>query len=161
MARPGVTYLEVADAASNLQNKGENPTIDSVRRALGTGSNTTISIHLKKWRSENQPEVALLDKTTLPNDIIVTLQSLWDTLLAKANQTNEQLKIEHAQQVDDYQQSSRNKLKNSKRFIALTRSSPAKIKHCKTRLQKHPNLMRRTNKNNNRCPFDFKNNNRD
>ena len=39
MARTGVTYLEVAQAASTIQHQGSNPTIDAVRQVLGTGSN--------------------------------------------------------------------------------------------------------------------------
>ncbi len=104
MARPGITYLEVAQAATTLQQKGESPTIDKVRRALGTGSNTTIAGFLKKWRTEHQPAVSALTKTTLPSELLTQLQSLWDALKDKANERTEQLEREHVQQIDEHQQ---------------------------------------------------------
>ena len=42
MARPGVTYLDVARAATAIKAKGDNPTIDKVREHLGTGSGKVI-----------------------------------------------------------------------------------------------------------------------
>lgn len=103
MARPGITYLEVAQAATTLQQKGESPTIDMVRKALGTGSNTTIATHLRKWRAEHQPAVSALTKTTLPPELLTQLQSLWEALQEKAKEKSETLEREHAQQIDDHQ----------------------------------------------------------
>lgn len=51
MARPGLTYEEVADAASALDAGGQKVTVDAVRAALGgVGSNSTIHRHLQEWR---------------------------------------------------------------------------------------------------------------
>lgn len=50
MARPGITYQEVAAAADSIVAAGENPTIQRVRAALGTGSPNTIHKHLTAWR---------------------------------------------------------------------------------------------------------------
>lgn len=50
MARPGITYQEVSAAAESLVAAGENPTIQRVRAALGTGSPNTIHRHLTAWR---------------------------------------------------------------------------------------------------------------
>lgn len=50
MARPGITYKEVAAAADSIVAAGENPTIQRVRAALGTGSPNTIHRHLTAWR---------------------------------------------------------------------------------------------------------------
>ena len=38
MARPGVTYIEVANAAEVIQGLGQNPTVDRVLSQLGTGA---------------------------------------------------------------------------------------------------------------------------
>ena len=51
MARPGISYQEVAAAADSIVAAGENPTIQRVRDALGTGSPNTIHKHLTAWRN--------------------------------------------------------------------------------------------------------------
>ncbi len=51
MARMGVTYEEVELQAETLVAKGENPTLEKVRRALGDrGSNSTLSKYINEWR---------------------------------------------------------------------------------------------------------------
>lgn len=51
MARPGITYQEVAAAAGGLLAEDKKPTIQGVRAALGnTGSPNTIHRHLTTWR---------------------------------------------------------------------------------------------------------------
>ena len=65
MARSGIRYEEVQDAAETLLGRGLNPTIQRVRELLGTGSNTTISEHLKSW----QQQLAAAPKTVLPPTI--------------------------------------------------------------------------------------------
>ncbi len=54
MARPGITYDEVAAAASQIAASGENPTVERVRAVTKTGSQGTILRHLRQWR-ESQP----------------------------------------------------------------------------------------------------------
>lgn len=52
MARPGLSYEEVATAAEKIVNEGFKPTIQRIRVALGNrGSTTTISRHLKNWKA--------------------------------------------------------------------------------------------------------------
>lgn len=55
MARPGITFDQVAEAATVLTAEGVRATLDAVRERLGTGSMNTIQRHLKAWR-ENQPK---------------------------------------------------------------------------------------------------------
>ncbi|MGE3920797.1 MAG: DNA-binding protein, partial [Gammaproteobacteria bacterium] len=54
MARTGVTYTEVAKVAVELEGQGKNPTIENVRQLLGTGSHTTIRLHLNEWRAQQR-----------------------------------------------------------------------------------------------------------
>ncbi len=50
MARPGVTYEQVAEAADKLDSDGIRPSPTKVREALGnTGSYSTIARFLKDW----------------------------------------------------------------------------------------------------------------
>lgn len=52
MARPGVTYSEVVQAAAELTGQGKNPTIEQVRLIIGNGSNSTLANHLRRWKAE-------------------------------------------------------------------------------------------------------------
>ena len=47
-----MTYEEVVTAANELQQQGINPTVDSVRKKLGRGSNRDITPLLKQWKLE-------------------------------------------------------------------------------------------------------------
>lgn len=51
MAREGITYDQVAQAADTLASEGKEPTIRAVREALGTGSPNTVHKHLTAWRA--------------------------------------------------------------------------------------------------------------
>lgn len=85
MARPGVTYQDVANAAQSLFVEGKNPTIELIRAHLGTGSSTTIAMHLKTWKTK-QAEVNLLDKDNLPSELIASMQGLWARVMDEANE---------------------------------------------------------------------------
>lgn len=53
MPRPGITYQNVAQAAQELLDLGERPTIKNIRARLHTGSPNTIQRHLKQWKATN------------------------------------------------------------------------------------------------------------
>jgi len=50
MARPGITYREVAVACDQIVAASEKPTIKRVTEVLGTGSPNTVLRHLNTWR---------------------------------------------------------------------------------------------------------------
>ena len=52
MARTGIRYQQVVAVAKEIYKKGQNPTVDSVRHILKTGSRTTINGFLRQWREE-------------------------------------------------------------------------------------------------------------
>jgi len=52
MGRPGVTYLDIIKAATQLVEQGQYPSIEAVRHILSTGSNGTINRYLKAWRDK-------------------------------------------------------------------------------------------------------------
>ncbi len=57
-AKKGVTFAQVADAATSLKARGLEPTGYAVRAELGnTGSFTTIQAHLAKWKAESAESV--------------------------------------------------------------------------------------------------------
>ena len=86
MARAGITYSEVAIAAARLSAEGKNPTVDTVREALGgTGSKSTIAPMLKQWKAAHQ-EQALAHDVGLPASLLQAVKALYEHLQQEANQ---------------------------------------------------------------------------
>lgn len=84
MARAGILYSSVAQAAAQLVAAGKNPTVDTVRDALGnTGSKSTIAPMLKRWKTEHQDQV-LPQNTGLPADLLQTVKALYERLQQEA-----------------------------------------------------------------------------
>src|SRR3990172_7054386 len=81
MARIGITYLDVEKAALQLQGQGKLPTVDRVRDLLGTGSKTTITEHLKRWKAEQSD-----GQGKLPHELSALVTGLWERLQAQAEQ---------------------------------------------------------------------------
>ena len=58
MARKGITFDQVANAAAAIKGRGSEPTIHAIRVELGNeGSYSTISQHLSKWRDDSASQV--------------------------------------------------------------------------------------------------------
>lgn len=81
MARPGVTYLDVSNAAQQLVAAGRIPTIESVRIALGTGSNSTLGLHLKTWKSKQDQTQQIATKENIPEELISALKGVWERVM--------------------------------------------------------------------------------
>lgn len=81
MARAGVTYFDIAQAAEAIKGRGEEPTVDRVRAELGTGSKSTIAPLLKRWRAEAGEEV---DTGGLPKDLVDALRGLHERVQQEA-----------------------------------------------------------------------------
>ena len=90
MARPGITYSQVAQAAEALTATGASPTIAAIRESLGgTGSPNTIHKHLSIWKDGNAQPVA---KTAeFPARLI---QALQDELSKATMLAREQVQVE-------------------------------------------------------------------
>ncbi|MCO1335065.1 DNA-binding protein [Microbulbifer sp. OS29] len=91
MARTGVTYLDVFEAAKAIKARGEEPTVDKVRTLLGTGSKSTIAPLLKRWKSETASNT---DVSGLPKDLVEALKGLHQRIQKGANQQIEQVQQE-------------------------------------------------------------------
>ena len=102
MARTGVTYFDIVQAADEVKNRGEEPTVDRVRAELGTGSKSTIGPLLKRWRSETGNSVA--DTGGLPKDLVDALKALHERLQGEADQRIEQANAEHESTIEKLQQ---------------------------------------------------------
>ena len=85
MARLGVTYQDIANAADQILGQGKQPTIELIRNLLGTGSTTTIANHLRKWRAEQDGSSSVAIKENLPQEYVSLMKGLWQRLLADAD----------------------------------------------------------------------------
>ncbi|KQV45115.1 DNA-binding protein [Massilia sp. Root335] len=96
MARAGILYSQVVKAAAALAAAGANPTVDTVRAALGTGSKSTIAPMLKQWKREHQGETAAAG-AGLPADMLEAVKGVYQRLEAGAQEQVEQLRAAHEQ----------------------------------------------------------------
>lgn len=85
MARHGVTYTEVSEAASQLLGQGRHPTIEQVRLLLGTGSSTTIAAHLKIWREAQTSTSLMSTKENIPEELLAMVKGLWERMIVVAD----------------------------------------------------------------------------
>lgn len=85
MARPGVTYIEVATAAERLVSAGQTPTIDRIREVVGGGSKSTLAPLLKRWR-EMQDKGAEGRAVGLPAALVEAVKALYEQVEAGADQ---------------------------------------------------------------------------
>lgn len=97
MARAGILYSDVAKAAAKLIEDGKNPTVDSVRDALGgTGSKSTIAPFLKRWKAEHQGEIVQME-AGLPPALLAAVRGLHQHMEAEFAQQLEQAEQRHAE----------------------------------------------------------------
>ena len=82
MARPGVSYLDVAKTAIKLTEQKIYPTIEEIRKSLGTGSNSTINKHLREWRSKHGNQAEL--EQGLPESLLMAVRGIYDGITETA-----------------------------------------------------------------------------
>ena len=99
MARSGIRYEDVQAAAETLLGRGLNPTIQRVREVLGTGSNTTISEHLKSWQQQlAEAPKAILPPAT-PEAVATAMDAFWKIAVQHAEAAFEEQRATAAQAV--------------------------------------------------------------
>lgn len=99
MARPGVSYHDVAQAAETLRAQGRNPTVDRVLAVLGTGSKSTLAPLLKQWKA--QPGRGTEIAAGLPEAVVSAVKDLHDQLQQRAEHTVAQAREEFQGQAAD------------------------------------------------------------
>jgi hypothetical protein len=102
MARIGITSLDVEKAALQLQGQGKLPTIDRVRELLSTGSKTTITEHLKRWKAKQ-----IDSQGKLPQELSALVIGLWKRLQAQADERISNLQTSYDDEIKALQQSLR------------------------------------------------------
>lgn len=99
MARPGITYSEVARAATQLIEQKVRPSIEAVRRILGTGSNSTISRHLREWIKTQGVQSEL--EQGLPDSLLIAVRGIYDGMREQASSELTTLATEKEQTIRD------------------------------------------------------------
>lgn len=95
MARAGILYSHVAKAAAQMAAAGKNPTVDTVREAMGgTGSKSTIAPMLKQWKAQHEDKVAAAG-AGLPTDLLEAVQGVYERVQEGAKAQVEVLRAEH------------------------------------------------------------------
>ncbi|WP_092485121.1 DNA-binding protein [Candidatus Ichthyocystis hellenicum] len=85
MARYGITYDEVQHAIEIIQESGMHPTIDRVREILGTGSKTTISVLINKWKKNNNNPQRNNICIPLPDELSTSVKKIYESIQASAD----------------------------------------------------------------------------
>jgi len=100
MARPGIHYQAVVKAAEKIEAQDENPTVERIRQALGTGSNSIIAKHLRAWREQVvTPDV---QNSHIPSTLVSTIEGLWEQLQTHAQQAIEKAQSNHQADIETY-----------------------------------------------------------
>lgn len=98
MARSGVTYLDISNAAQQLVASKKALTIENIRIILGTGSNSTLGTHLRNWKATQNQTHQIASKENIPTELIAALKGVWDMVM---NQSIDQIQeIQQAAQQD-------------------------------------------------------------
>jgi chromosome segregation ATPase len=105
MARSGIRYEEVQAAAETLLGRGLNPTIQRVRELLGTGSNTTISEHLKNWQQQLAETPKVILPPAIPEAVAAALDAFWKIAVHHAEAAFDEQRNAAAQAVSQAEQS--------------------------------------------------------
>ena len=123
MARLGVDYETIKLAAVKLLSQGIAPSVQKIREALGTGSNTTIAEHLKVWRDEYAQKTIHHLPANMPKELISTFEVLWQTAMEQAQN---QL-AEYKQAVDNDREMILQRERDAEKFVADIKQKIAEI----------------------------------
>lgn len=119
MSRPGITYMEVAEAAEELISQGKNPTIEQVRHQLGTGSSTTISNHLREWKDRLSGVDVGTIKEKLPQDLMAIVKGLWEKVVDQSQEKIETLEVQTEKKISLLEQELHKYKTNNQRWQQL------------------------------------------
>ncbi len=105
MARPGIRYEQVAEAADRLTAQGTTPTTTLIRVELGgTGSLSTITGHLRTWQDQRHPKIEAAMATEVPEGVQRVLKQLWPALQMEGNALIEAVKEDAEERIQESRQ---------------------------------------------------------
>ena len=119
MARTGVTYTEVANAAVQLVGQNRVPTVEQVRLILGTGSSTTIANHLKQWKANQTLTQQISIKENLPPELISLMKGLWERVVNHSEEQMAKVESGYHESIAELQEAVEKYKKNNQRWQKL------------------------------------------
>jgi hypothetical protein len=119
MARTGVSYTEVAEAAVELVGQGRNPTVEQVRLLLGTGSSTTIAKYLRQWRGNQESTQSISIKENLPQEFVTLMKGLWERVVMHSEEQIASVESGYQQTIIELQQENEKYKTNNQRWQKL------------------------------------------
>lgn len=126
MARNGIQYSDVQQAIDALLARGDTPSVQRIREVLGTGSFTTISDHLRVWRSEREQNRDVPPPKGVPEAVVTLASELWREAQDVANQALLHYREDANRQVEDAQ-----------RFAAEAKQQAANAEQRESALAEH------------------------
>jgi chromosome segregation ATPase len=116
MARTGVSYNEVAEAATQLMGQGRNPTVEQVRILLGTGSSTTIGNHLRHWKTHQDTVHLVSAKESIPSELVAVMKGLWEQVVNHSQKQMTVIESGYQQTILELEQEVEKYKKNNQRW---------------------------------------------
>ena len=101
MARHGISYQQVAKAAAELVELGKTPTHEHIRQLMGTGSNNTISKHLRQWKANQNINSLTAVKENVPVELTLVIKNLWERIVEQAEEKLLEIEKNYTQQISD------------------------------------------------------------
>jgi hypothetical protein len=117
MARTGIEYQDVAEAAQELLRENLPLTIEQVRLRLGTGSFSTVSKYLNQFKDLLQPHSSAADN--LPPELISFTKGLWSNLVQQVDLKVERLTKQHTETLYALNQELEKYKENNRRWQLL------------------------------------------
>jgi hypothetical protein len=119
MARPGITYQDVAMAAFELKGQRKSVTIENVRAILGTGSIGTINNHLRKWKEAQHSTQKVASKENLPENLIALVKGLWEGVITQSSEQFYPLEESYKQEIAELKSELEKYKNNNQRWQKL------------------------------------------
>lgn len=104
MARAGITYHHVEQAAIQLAAQSKIPTIETIRQILKTGSSTTIANHLRTWKAKQSDVQRIATKEKIPENLIAFIKDLWEQVMREADEQIAQVQQSATQETAELKQ---------------------------------------------------------
>jgi transketolase len=101
MARHGIGYEDVAQAAQKCVDNGLTPTHEHVRQIIGSGSNNTIGKYLRQWKVSQSSTTLAAAKAVVPEEISLLLKNLWEQLVGQAEKNVAVVEDDYMRQLND------------------------------------------------------------
>src|SRR5262245_14639993 len=102
MARQGISPEKIRAVITQLQAQGEEPTVSAIREQLGSGSYTTISSELSRWRIE-QAQATRPAIPEIPDSVHHVAQHFWVQAWKAADNLFEKERHSVAQERADFE----------------------------------------------------------